>query len=98
MMKQEIKCNLISSIKDSVRQIYTAVYSILEDCSHLDSDDADIASSRHLEEIEPLTNTEEPVAKPQTQAVFTEDNRVPVRSTILQAISTKMQVRLICDW
>lgn len=96
MMQHEIKYNLMSSIKDSVQQISTAMYSILEDCSHLDSKVSDAADLKPVEEIEPLaTNAEEPVAKLQTRPVFTEEPvRVQTRQTFLEEISTKGQVRL----
>lgn len=97
MMQHEIKYNLISSIKDSVQQISTAMYSILEDCSHLDSEVSDVADLKPVKEIEPLaTNAEEPVAKLQTRPVLTEEPvRVQTRQTFLEEISTKVQVRLM---
>lgn len=96
MMQHEIKYNLISSIKDSVQQISTAMSSILEDCSHLDLDDSDVAALKPVKEIEPLaTNTEEPVAKLQTRVFTEEPVRVQSRQTFLEEIATKVQVRLI---
>lgn len=95
MMQHEIKYNLVSSIKDSVQQISTAMYSILEDCNHLDSEESEIVTLKPVKEIEPLaTNTEEPVAKLQTRPVFIEE---PVRVQprhFIEEIATKVQVRL----
>lgn len=100
MMQHEIKYNLISSIKDSVEQISTAMYSILEDCNNLDSEDSDIAALKPVQEIiEPLgTNTEESIAALQTRPVLTEELvGVQARQTFLEEILTKAQVRSTFD-